>query len=121
LKKLSEYKGIEAIEILGNIIEPINDIMLDKQFKYLIENTTGNTLPVIQYLLKYHAKEIHEIMAILEGVPVEEYEPNIVTLPLMLMEILSDKDILSLFQSQGQTTDIEPSGSVMENTEGLKN
>jgi hypothetical protein len=121
LKKLSEYKGIEAIEILGDIIEPVNDIMADDELKELIQNTKGNTLPVIQYLLKFHAKEINHIMAILEGVPVDEYEPNFLSLPVMLMEILSDKDILSLFQSQGQTTDIEPSGSVTENTEGLKN
>jgi hypothetical protein len=75
--------------------------MLDDTFKDLVRGMENNdTMPVIKYLLKNHAKEVHEVMAILEGVPAEEYNPNLLTLPLMLMEILNDSDLLSLFTSQ---------------------
>ena len=60
-------------------------------------------------------------MAIIDGVPVDEYEVNFLTLPSKLMEIFNDEAISELFTSQSQNLTSEHSGSVMENIEENKN
>ena len=56
-------------------------------------------------------------MAAMDGVPVEEYKCNVFTLPVKILELLNDPDLVQLFTYQGQTGDAKSSGSVSENTE----
>lgn len=58
-----------------------------------------------------------QIMATMDGVPVEEYKCNVFTLPVKILELLNDPDIVQLFTYQGQTGDANSSGSASENTE----
>jgi hypothetical protein len=62
-----------------------------------------------------------EILAILNQQDPETYEPNLVEIPKMLLELLNDKELLDLFQSQAQTTEKTSSVSVMENIGASEN
>lgn len=93
--KLSEYKNEQALDILADILEPSAKIFSDKDVKKAFE--TGDKIKGIKAAIKTHKSEIIEILAVLDGVPVAEYECNVLTLPVKLLEILNDTDLMSFF------------------------
>lgn len=93
--KLSEYKNEQALDILADILEPSAKIFSDKDVKKAFE--TGDKIKGIKAAIKTHKSEIIEILAVLDGVPVAEYECNVLTLPIKLLEILNDTDLMSFF------------------------
>ena len=93
--KLSEYKNEQALDILADILEPSAKIFSDKDVKKAFE--TGDKIKGIKAAIKTHKSEIIEILAVLDGVPVAEYECNVLTLPVKLLEILNDTDLTSFF------------------------
>ena len=62
-------------------------------------------------------KAVMQIMATMDGVPVEEYKCNVFTLPVKILQLLNDPALVQLFTYQGQTGDATSSGSASENTE----
>ena len=93
--KLSEYKNEQALDILADILEPSAKIFSDKEVKEAFG--TGDKIKDIKTAIKTHKAEIIEILAVLDGVPVAEYECNVLTLPVKLLEILNDTDLMSFF------------------------
>lgn len=118
--KLSDIKGEEAFDVLADIVDPIAKIAADKQVRKEYASSKPK-LYVVKYIVKNHSKELIEILARLNLKTVEEYREtlNLVSLPLELMELLNDPDILAIFQSQSQAEETS-SGSVTENTEALE-
>ena len=114
--KLSDYKDEEALDLLVELIEPAADIFSDKEIAELIRNN-GKPMAAVKLAIKNHKKSVIQILATLEGVPVEEYHCNIFTLPIALLNLLNDKDLMNFFSSQGQMTDVNSSGSATETTE----
>lgn len=114
--KLSEYQGEDALDLMADIIDPLTEIMTDENLKKLV-NSKQSRLKIVQFLLREHKKEIIEIMARLDGVEAKNFKCNFYTLPKMLLEILNDEGLADLFPLLGQMTDVESSGSAMENTE----
>lgn len=113
--KLSDYKGEEALDIIVDLLEPMTKIMSDKEIAQAYQEVSK--LEAIKIAIKNHKKEVIEILAILDGADPKEYEVNIFTLPVKLLEILNDPELVKLFGSQGQTGGAISSGSVSENTE----
>ena len=112
--KLSEYQGEAALDILAELIEPAGEIMSDKEIGEVFKK---NRFKAIGMAIKKHKKAVIQIMATMDGVPVDEYKCNVFTLPAKILELLNDPDIVQLFTYQGQTGDAKSSGSVSENTE----
>lgn len=113
--KLNEIKNEQAIEVLADMFDPIVEIASDPN---VIEAArSDNKTLMVKCILKDHSKAIFELMALCEGVPVEEYECNILTLPIKLVELFNRPEFSVLFQLQGQKTDNQPFGSATENTE----
>ena len=112
--KLSEYKGEAALGILADLIEPAGEIMSDKEIGEVFKK---NRFKAIGLAIKNHKKAVMQILAIMDGVPVEEYKCNVLTLPVKILELLNDPALIQLFTYQGQTGDAKSSGSVSENTE----
>lgn len=112
--KLSEYQGEAALDLLAELIEPAGEIMSDKQIGDVFKE---NRFKAIGLAIKNHKKAVMQIMATMDGVPVEEYKCNVFTLPVKILELLNDPDIVQLFTFQGQTGDANSSGSASENTE----
>ena len=76
-----------------------------------------NRFKAIGLAIKNHKKAVIRIMATMDGVPVDEYKCNVYTLPVKILELLNDPDLVQLFTYQGQTWDAKSSGSASENTE----
>ena len=112
--KLSEYQGEAALDLLADLIEPAGEIMSDKEIGDLFKK---NRFKAIGLAIKNHKKAVMQIMAVLDGVPVDEYKCNVFTLPAKILELLDDPDIVQLFTYQGQTGDAKSSGSASENIE----
>ena len=112
--KLSEYQGEAALDILADMIEPAGEIMSDKEIGEVFKK---NRFRAIGLAIKNHKKAVMQIMAIMDGVPVDEYKCNVFTLPAKILELLNDPALIQLFTYQGQTGDANSSGSVSENTE----
>ena len=100
MKKLSSYKDDEALDILADIMEPAAEILSDPAVKEAW--ATGNRLKVAKVAIKGHKAQVMEILAVMEGVPVEEYHCNVFTMPMRVIEVLNDKELLSVFTSQAQ-------------------
>ena len=114
--KLSDIKGEAAIDALADLLEPIAEIISDKEFVALSRRNAPK-IDLIKTALKKHKKAVIEILAILDGETPETYEVNLVTLPMKALEVLNDPMVASLFQSQGQMMPDQSSGSAMENIE----
>lgn len=114
--KLTEIKGEKAIEMIADLIDPIAKIANDDKFRKLLE--ANKTAEAAKILLKEHSKEVLVCMAVLHDEDPETYQPNLVTLPAMLLELLNTPELVELFYSGGTVTS---SGSPTENTEAEKN
>lgn len=109
MKRLSEYRGEQAIEVMGDILEPATIIMGDPEIRKLNDESTSK-VKIVKYILKNHRESVLQIMAVLDGVDIDDkkaYEDyrksvNFFTLPMNLLSILNDPDVQSLFTSQGQ-------------------
>lgn len=99
MKKLSDYKDAEALDLLANIIEPISEIIADKEISDQL-HAGGKLAKAVSIAIKNHREAVFELLAALEGVPVEEYHCTVLTLPAKLIEIFSDEDMASFFGLQ---------------------
>ena len=113
--KLSEYKNEQAIELLADIIEPLGEILSDAELKNAFKAKVKLT-KFAKIILKKHKSEVVEILAALDGKEVEDYECDIVSVPMKLLEILNDPMLLDFFASQPKTKHEQSSGAVMEVT-----
>ena len=115
MKKISEYKDEEALDLLAEILEPVTAIMSDKLIKQ--EMKSGNRAAAVAQAIKRHKSEVIAILAAMDGVPVNEYHCDVFTLPIRALEIMNDKGLVSFFSSQGLATSRQKSsGPVTENT-----
>ncbi len=123
--KLSEYKDEQALDVLAEIIEPAAYIMADPDIRAKVkidkeegvEKSKTDVLGIVKIILKKHKKEIIEILAAVDGVPVEEYHCNVFTLPVKIIELLNDKELIGFFTSQALMEDESASIAPTENTE----
>ena len=96
MRKLSEVKGEEALDVLADILEPIVTIINDEEVKAGFET---NVAKCVSVALKKYKKEILEIFASINGKSVEETceEIDILSLPSYIVEILNEPEIQRLF------------------------
>lgn len=97
MRKLSEIKGEEALDVLAGILVPITAIANDEEVKEGFETNIATCAAVA---LKKHKDEVIEILSVIDGKDREETLRNldVLTLPSVLMEILSEPAVQSLFQ-----------------------
>ena len=112
--KLSEYQGEAALDILADLIEPAGEIMSDKEIGEVFKK---NRFKAIGLAIKNHKKAVMQILATMDGVPVDEYKCNVFSFPVKFLELLNDPEMIHLFQYHCQTGDAKSSGSASVNTE----
>jgi hypothetical protein len=115
--KLSDYRGEKALDILADLIEPASKIFGDKEVAQSYQS--GNKLKCVKVAIKNHKKEVIELLAVLDGEDAKTYEEKVTifTVPIKLLQILNDPELMQAFSSQGQMGDATSSGSVSENIE----
>lgn len=119
--KLSEFKGEEALEVLADLLEPVTELFSDKKLIELIKDSKTR-IKGISYAIKEHKSSVLEILAITEGIPVDEYREkcNVMSLPGKALEIFNDKELMSFFSSQVPMEEMTSSGNVTEPTKDVK-
>lgn len=116
--KLSEYKDEQALDLLAELIAPASEIFADAEVRKATES--GDRASAVSLAIKKHKKAVMAILAALDGVPVEDFHCNVLTLPLKLIELLNDPDIMLLFTSASQKEEQTPFGSHTESTEAAE-
>ncbi len=99
--KLTEIKGEQAIDAMADLLEPLSLIFADAEIQKSVNSGEPKML-LIRKILKAHKREAIQIMAILDGEKPESYEVNLLTLPMKILEIVNDPEVVSLFSYQGQ-------------------
>lgn len=119
MKKLSDFKDEQALDLLADVFEPAVKIVVDEEFIKAVDK--GNRLEAVKIAIKNHKSEVMEILAAMEGVPVEEFHCNIFTLPMRLGEVIGEimrePELMAFFTQQGEKKSKTTSGSVTESTE----
>lgn len=105
--KLSEFKDEKGIEVIGKLMSPITAII----------KTPGNEkaahksyLDFASAILQHNAKEVKEMLAILDDKDPEDYHCNAATVIFDVLNMLNDPVLMQLFGLQSETT--ASSGSV---------
>ena len=98
--RLSEIKGERAFKVLADLLDPIGEIIQDREFTVAWD--TGTKLDAIKVMLKKHPDSCRMILALLDGEDPDTYEVSLVTLPKKMMEIIDDPELMGLFSSQSQ-------------------
>jgi len=118
MKRLSEFRGEEALDVLVDLIDPATEIMTDKALIELFR--ASNMAEAAKVAIKNHKKAVLEILARLDGEDPATYAPSLFALPRKLLEIFNDPELVDLFTSQGQKEDQTNSGSATANIEVLQ-
>ena len=122
MKKLSEFKDDEAMDVLAEIIDPMVNMMKNKKFVLAMrgnrqEKIKPNRVEAIKIAITDNRSDVVKIMAVLNETPVEEFHYNLLTLPQMMVEMFNDKELMDFFGYQSEKDSQIPFGSVTENTE----
>ncbi len=112
MRKLSEIKGEDALDVLADVLDPFAEIAQDEKFVNIVRSGSSK-IKIIEYLLRNHKKEVINILAILDGKSLDDFKPSVIQIPIMLLSLLNDPDLVMLFTSAETVTS---SGSAMENT-----
>ncbi len=132
MRKLSDIRGVDAMNITADVVSIGNIILKDKDLKKYFfgkkpqgkDRTEWNNdyaADIIQAMMSRHQKEYIKLAAEIEGVPEQEYLANLTTLKALqdLNELMSDSDFKDLFFSCSPRKKTS-SGSASENTEDQK-
>lgn len=115
--KISEFKGANAIEFIGDIIEPVSKIFSDEIVRGFFSKNADNKSAIVKHICKEYATEAIEVLAAMQGITPEEYEGNPFTIMMQVFEIMNDPDLLSVFTSSEQKTASTSFGSASTNSE----
>ena len=114
MKRLSDYKGEEAIDLWADLIEEFYEIMKDEK---LSEYAKESRIKFANMILKRHKKEAANILLRIDDTPLNGL--NILTrLVDVVTEISESPELMAFFGAQGQNEEQESSGSATENTKG---
>ena len=120
MKRLSDYQGNDAIELWADLLDPISDIMTDKE----IAKVTQEGKPPIEIaktILKRHKKAAAEILLRIDPEPLDGLN-IIIRLVAVLVEIGERNDVKTFFGYAAQeNVNNESSGSATESTEVSEN
>lgn len=116
MRKLSDFKGDAALDILEELIDPVGDIAGDQNVIKMLQKR--DIKGAAKSMIGEHRGSVIKILSVLDGVTPEEYMENvsIFTIPMALVDLLNDPDLVELFRYQGQG--VASSGSGSEITEG---
>lgn len=115
MKKLSDYKGEDALELWDDLLDPLTEIIKNPEVKNLARSGK-NRIEIARGLLRLQRKEIVEILLRIDPEPIDGL--NILSRLIgLLAEIGQNEEIKSFFGFAAQAkTDSESLGSATEST-----
>ncbi len=120
MKKLSDYKGDEAIELWADLLDPLTVVLGDKKIQNIIQSGKPKLL-IAKEILKKHKKEATQILLRIDPEPIDGL--NIVLrLVTVLADIGENEELKSFFgYAEQEKTESEFGGSPTESTEDAEN
>lgn len=116
MRKLSDYKDEEAIELWADLLDPISEIFTDKEVAEVV-NSNVNRLTLARTMLKTHSKEVKAILERIDPEPVTGLN-IVIRLTNILAEIGQNPEIAAFFGFAGRAmTPKESSGLPTESIE----
>lgn len=122
MKKLSEFRDDEAMDVFAEILDPMVSMMQNKRFVLALrgdkeKDIKPNRVDAIKIAITDNRTDVVKIMAVLNETPVEDFHYNLFTLPKMMVEMFNDKELMDFFGYRSEKDSKTPFGSAMENTE----
>jgi hypothetical protein len=116
MKKLTDYKDDDAIELWCDLLDPLSAILTDAEIRKVV--TSGKPkIEIAKEVLRLHKKEAVEIMLRIDDTPIDGLN-IIMRLMALLSDIGQNDEIKGFFGYAEQAqTDSASSGLPMENTE----
>lgn len=116
MKKLTDYKDEEAIELWADLLDPFVEIVGDKEIAGLLRSGKPK-LEIAKEVLKRYKKEAAQILLRIDPTPIDGL--NIVArLVDLLNEIGTNPTVKAFFASQAEAQKSRKfSGSAMANTD----
>lgn len=120
MKRLSDYKGQEAIDLWADLFDPLSDILTNTDTVKTLQKRGVPLISKAQDLLKRHSKEVSEILLRIDPAPINGL--NAVTRCVALLnEVMESEEAKSFFGFADQEKEDGASfGSATENIEGAK-
>jgi hypothetical protein len=115
--RLSDYKNEAALELFADMMEPAGVILADEEVKEAFSAQPMDKAGIVRLLMKKHRSEVLEIIRLIDGGDPKTYTISFLEIPLKLMDLLGDPEVIMLFTPQGQNAESDASGSAMGNTE----
>ena len=97
--KLSDIKGERALDVLADLIDPVAEILGDKEISAALQAGKAPSTS-IKLALKNHKRAVLDMMAAIDGEDPETYQPSLFVLPKRLLDLLNDPEVQQLFASQ---------------------
>lgn len=99
-KKLSEFKGDKAFEVIDQLLDPIAQIAQDEEFKKARKNKGASIKTLAHKLIKDHKDEIVTILAVISEQEFDDLRKSISPVDILngTIAIFSDEDMLNLFR-----------------------
>ena len=104
----------EKLDLFADLLEPAAEIFSDPAIAEVFRSG-GKTVTAVKIAIKNHKAAVIEILARIDGIPVEEYKVNVVALPMRLIALINQPELKSLFSGQIQTA-AASSGSATDST-----
>ena len=116
MKRLSDYKGEEAIELWANLLDPFVAIVGDKKIAGIIRSKKP-PLEIARQVLKQYKKEAEQILLTIDDTPLDGFN-IVVRLVDLFNEIATNDTMTRFFASQAEDKKRrKSSGSAMANIE----
>ena len=112
--RLSDYKNEAALELFADMIDPVGRILSDEEVKAAFSAQPIDKAGVVKMLMKKWPTEVLEILRLIDGGDPDTWEISFLQIPVKLMELISDPEVIMLFMPQGQKDESVVSGSATE-------
>lgn len=123
MRSLSEYTGDEALDLWADLLDPITEIMSDKDLLEMRKKEGVKIGNIAKTLIKTHKAEVSEILLRIDPTPLNGI--NIVTRLISVLSDLSKTDGAADFfgpaDAPKKPTSEGSSGSATETTEAGEN
>lgn len=114
MKRLSDYKGAEALDLWASIMPNLVDIMSDTELQNIDKKAT--LFDIASHVFSRHGNAVAEILTTIDPTPINGL--NVITrLVGVIQEVMTDEDMRAFFGLQSLNLVSDSFGSAMENTE----
>ena len=107
MKKLSDYKDDEALELWVDLLDPLTEILTDEKIKKIIQSGKPK-ITIAKEIIKSHKKDAIKILTRIDPEPIDGL--NIVLRLVNLLAEIGQSDEIKSFFAYAEQGETESSG-----------